>query len=467
MSSTAIAPVQNGALATDKSDDQYIRDHFTDGLSDRDWEMLQSEAKVRGLSIVKREIQAVKFEGVKGKVTIFPTLAGVRRIASETGKLDGSEGPYWCGPDGKWVEVWNSPTPPVAAKFILYVKGRSRPVVAVANWNEAKGEHKEYVNDRPTNKMALNAIWKKMPALMLGKTAEVHALRRSGLIGDETVWTEDDDEVGSQTVRVVENQRDTANRNLHKAVADAQLGGHPQARALTAAVNPDITSLTQASAADMNEAAGIARSMPDYAQELIEGKSRLSDPPAAVVSDAIDDERSEWRYHVEAEFAIADDPRSIGTTFLKEAKQFPWRFQDLIELAPNRAFADRYRNAAITAGVDGQIVDTAFRRFEETQQIAEQRLKDTPLAELEVSSFDKLRRALKLKEMAYAEFVDILGAAPETFGTAQVALDQYNEKMEKVGADNADTFDDIDSETVEITEPTLPGMGGDPGRYTK
>jgi hypothetical protein len=458
--STALAPVQNGALATEQDDEKFIRDHFAPGLNQRDWEMLQAEAKHRNLDIVKGEIKAINFDG---KMTAFPTLAGVRRIASETNKLDGSEGPFWTADGREWVEVWNSTAPPIAAKFILYVKGRSRPITAVANWNEAKGTHK----DKNTGKYVLNAIWAKMPALMLGKVAEVHALRRSGLIGDETVWTEEDDDVGGQTVRVIENQWDTANRHLHKAVADAQLGGHPEARALTAAVNPDVQSLKDATPLDMHEAAGIASEMPALARDLIDGRQNLADPPTEFASDQSSESRQAWRGHIQDSFDTADDPRKTATAFLAEAKAEPWRFPDLIELSPNRAFADRFRNAALICGVDGPIVDAAFKRFEETQQIAEQRLKDTPLAELEVSSFDELRRALKLKEMPYAEFVDVLGAAPETFGTAQVALDHYNEKMESISADNAETFDDIDSETGEILDGQMSFAGPDPGQYTK
>ena len=44
------------------------------------------------------------------------------------------DGPYWCGDDGKWVEVWPSKTPPVAAKFTVFRDGV--PHTGIAHYDE-------------------------------------------------------------------------------------------------------------------------------------------------------------------------------------------------------------------------------------------------------------------------------------------------------------------------------------------
>ena len=462
--SSALATAKTGAVARDQQDDEtFIREHFAPGLTERDWNMLQAEARHRNLDIVKGEIKAIKFDG---KMTAFPTLAGVRRIASETGKLDGSEGPFWCGDDGRWVEVWNATNPPVAAKFILYVKGRSRPVVAVANWNEAKGTH---WNEK-TRQTELNSIWKKMPALMLGKVAEVHALRRSGLIGDETVWTEDDDDAAMPTIEVADGQWNTANRRLHKAVADHQLGGHPEARALTAAVNPEVTSLRDAAPADMHEAAGIAEELPRYARDLIDGKAKLTDPPVAVVADPIDNERAIWRGEIESAYPQF---RSAANGFMDRAKAEPWRFADLIALSPAKVYHDRYTNAARVRGVVEPVIAAAARQYQDREQIALERLKSTPLAELKVGTWDELWRVLQLRGLDHAAFVDVLGRDTGTFASAQDALEAYTAILATIDGAPSSEFDDLtaDAETGEIVETTLatPTLfdTGNPDRFTR
>jgi phage recombination protein Bet len=89
-------------------------------------------------------------------------IDGARLIAERTGKRDGQEGPFWCGSDGVWKDVWLDKQPPSAAKVAIYRLGSVHPFTGIAHWSE-------YALD--TN------FWRKSPASQLAKCAEALALR--------------------------------------------------------------------------------------------------------------------------------------------------------------------------------------------------------------------------------------------------------------------------------------------------
>lgn len=99
-----------------------------------------------------------------GKLTIHIAINGWRAIASRTGEYAGQDGPYWCGPDGEWKDVWISDKPPVAARVGVLRRGFDRPVYSVATWKEF---------GRPKV-----PIWTEKGAHMLAKCAEYNALQR-------------------------------------------------------------------------------------------------------------------------------------------------------------------------------------------------------------------------------------------------------------------------------------------------
>lgn len=99
------------------------------------------------------------------------TIDGLRTIAEASGSYRGQDGPYWCGTDGEWTDVWLHTYPPVAAKVGVRRSGWDHPLYAVARFTEYAGYK--------TGGGALNVFWSKMSALMIAKVAEALAIRRT------------------------------------------------------------------------------------------------------------------------------------------------------------------------------------------------------------------------------------------------------------------------------------------------
>jgi phage recombination protein Bet len=108
-----------------------------------------------------RQIYAIKRGGVMG---IQTSIDGFRLIAERSNKYAGQMGPFWCGEDAQWVDVWLKDTPPFAAKVGVLRHDFKEPLWGIANW-------KAYSQQSP--------MWTKMGALMLAKCAEALALRKA------------------------------------------------------------------------------------------------------------------------------------------------------------------------------------------------------------------------------------------------------------------------------------------------
>ena len=176
MTANSVVPIKNEPTPSRFSLEQIdlIKRTVCKGGTSDEFMMFMYQANRTGLDPLARQIYAVTRwdkNANRNVMTIQVSIDGFRLVAERSKEYEGQIGPFWCGEDGKWKDVWLAKEPPVASRVGVWRKDFREPCYGIATLASYA--------QRSKDGKSLAFMWQKMPDVMLAKCAEALALRKA------------------------------------------------------------------------------------------------------------------------------------------------------------------------------------------------------------------------------------------------------------------------------------------------
>ena len=198
-----------------------IKDTVCKGASDDELKLFLYVAQKTGLDPLTKQIYSIaRWDSKLGREvrTNQTSIDGYRVVAERSGSYAGQLGPFFCGKDGIWKDIWLEDGPPIAAKVGVLRSDFKEPLYSVAMFES----YVQKFYDKKTGKWETGQFWKKFPELMIAKVAEALALRKAFPQDLSGIFTKEEmDQANSEEQPLIEN-KETKRNTIKEDIKEMQ-----------------------------------------------------------------------------------------------------------------------------------------------------------------------------------------------------------------------------------------------------